>query len=1042
MVRKLIIYLVLILLFPFILFSQITDYNYNYGSLIYDKSEQEYLNGLIKKSEDILFEYLNQYKDNVSLDKSQILRAKIDYNQGNYTLAFNQLGNFVKKRSNSPLIPLAEFLRGLISIDLKKYIDAEYSFELAIVYSESDIKDRDSVSYSEIAHLSNFWLGIALSKQGRHQEAIQPFLKSSFTYPDGIYADDALFNVGRIYELNNQNDSAIYYFRLVNQKYPFRNNFIASLVAEASNLLSQRQPSGALLALNQAETTLDHIVLKDSIGNRYETQNFIEEIRDKILYLRGESYNIAGIYTEAEKVFKFFLDTYDDSEYINLIRLGYGWALLNNGKNEEALEQYLKIIEKEENNPSRILTIAQLYKTIALKRKGEVDKAKNLLLELSSQPAYPLLGNVLLELGQIYYEEYDYDAAIKTLERAAIETQDGRILVRINLLLGAAYMERNLWDRATKEYKKAIQLAENSNEILMPKKQWYLSEANLKLGICLIRSMRSAEAISNLQYFIANSKNDNRMDEAIFWLAEAFYKNDLLRNAIDNYSKILNNFPASNRKEETLYGIGWSHFRLREFDKSSFYFEALVREFPNSKYAVEVLTRQGDGFYISKNFRQAANFYERAANIGKGTEEGHYAAYQLANAQYRMGANEQAISSLLKFVKLYNKSRFAPNALYLVGWIRFQERKYKEAIDNFKFMIDAYSQSTLVPRAYYAVGDCYYNMGDYETAINYYKIVIENYPGSELAPEAIKSVQYSLMALGRETEAIDIANKYVATNPESPFAPVFQKKIGEMFFQGKKYNDAITEFQKFIEKHPTDENTPEVMYLMAKSHINLNNPEKAIEIFDAIQRTYPKSEWAPMAMLEKGLLYLDFANINKADSILAEMTVKYPQSELSAQAGFERAIIRYRRGDTTSAIELFREVKRIFPETDWGDQSIYRIAMHYRANGQYDSARYYFSIISDIKENPKISSEARYRIGELYLRDKDYEKAIENFLIVKNNYEGYEDWYSLALLNLGEAYEKTNNNDLARDIYNTLQILRPDDDFGKTAKSRLKRMKR
>jgi len=60
----------------------------------------------------------------------------------------------------------------------------------------------------------------------------------------------------------------------------------------------------------------------------------------------------------------------------------------------------------------------------------------------------------------------------------------------------------------------------------MPRKKWYISEANLKLGICLIKSMRSAEAIVNLQSFIAESKGDKRMDEAIFWLAEAFYKND------------------------------------------------------------------------------------------------------------------------------------------------------------------------------------------------------------------------------------------------------------------------------------------------------------------------------------------------------------------------------------------------------------------------------------------------------------------------------------------------------------------------------------
>lgn len=1022
-------------------YSQIIDYNIIFGSLQYEQSEEDFHDGLIKNSERKLFDLLEKFPNNPSKDKSLLLKAKIDYSQDNLNVAFHQLSNFIKTRSNSPFIPFAELMRGLISLEQKKYNDAEVFFEAAIIYAESDIDERDRNTYSDIAHLANFWYAISLSKQGRTLEAISPFVSAAINYPDGDYADEALYNIGRIYEINLKHDSAISYFRLNSRSYPFRNTYLSSLVAEASNLLSLRQPTSALLALNQAETLLDHIILKDSISLQYEEQTSVDNIREIILYLKGESYNIAANYQEASNVFDFFLQTYADSEFIDLIRLGYGWSLLNLNKNSLALEQYEKIIQNNEDNPSKVLTTAQLYKVVALKRDGMKEIAKKELIALSSQPAYPLLGNVLLELGQIYYEEEDYETSIKTLERAAIETQDGRILVRINLLLASAYMERGLWDRAAKEYKKAIKLAESSNEIYMPRKKWYLLEANLKLGISLINSMRSAEAISNLQYFLANGKDDPRMDEAIFWLAEAFYKNDLLKNAIENYDKILKNFPASSRREESIYGIGWAHFRLQEFDKSSVYFENLVKEFPKSKFAVEVLTRQGDGYYLKKNFKPAAEFYSKASKLSPGSDEGQYATYQLANAQYRMGANEQAISSLLRFVQLYNKSKFAPNALYLVGWIRFQENKYKEAIDNFNFMITAYSQSTLVPRAYYAIGDCYYNMGDYENAITNYKIVIESFPGSDLAPESIKSIQYCLISLGRDNEAIDIANKYVETNPESPFAPVFQKKIGEMFYQGQKYNDAVNEFSKFVEKHPQDESTPEVLFMMAKSYINLNNSEKAKDILKKIQLYYPKSEWAPTALLESGLLHLEMADVATADSLLASIETNYPNTDFAAQGAFERAIIKYRQGDTVSALNLFLNVNNKYEKSDWGDQSIYRIAMHYRGNGQYDSARTYFALISDVKENPKISSEARYRIGELYFRDKDYQNAINNFVIVKDNFEGFEDWYSLSLLNLGEAYEKIGNNDSAREIYNTLEIIRPNDDFGKTAKSRLKRMK-
>jgi TolA-binding protein len=167
----------------------------------------------------------------------------------------------------------------------------------------------------------------------------------------------------------------------------------------------------------------------------------------------------------------------------------------------------------------------------------------------------------------------------------------------------------------------------------------------------------------------------------------------------------------------------------------------------------------------------------------------------------------------------------------------------------------------------------------------------------------------------------------------------------------------------------------------------------------------------------------------------------YPESDYAGQAGFERAVIKYRIGDTTSSLAIFEQVAVRYKDSDWGDQSRYRIAMHYRTIGKYDSAIYHFQFIADIDDNPKISSESRYRIGELWMRDKDYTKAIESFLIVKDKFEGYEDWYSQSLLNLGECYENLEQFDSAREIYRVLEIIRPDDDYGKTAKSRLNRIK-
>jgi tetratricopeptide (TPR) repeat protein len=75
------------------------------------------------------------------------------------------------------------------------------------------------------------------------------------------------------------------------------------------------------------------------------------------------------------------------------------------------------------------------------------------------------------------------------------------------------------------------------------------------------------------------------------------------------------------------------------------------------------------------------------------------------------------------------------------------------------------------------------------------------------------------------------------------------------------------------------------------------------------------------------------------------------------------------------------------------------------------------------------------------MREENYEEAAEQFAIVRDKFEGYEDWYSLALLGLGQAYEELEKFEEAREVYNALDALRPEDDFGKTAKSRLNRIK-
>jgi len=1004
------------------------------------RGKKYYKLGLLKKAEEYIGNSVNEFKDKTNNDEATIYLALTDYANGNYSFADNSLKNFVKHIRNSPYIAKAALLRAYIAFDLKNFDKAAVLFGEAKDIINSEYEKRGNQKYLIMANRAVFWQGVSLAQRGKYQEAKKFFQECYSQYPDGEFADDALFALGMSAEVSREYEVAIGYFKTIQKKYSFSNNVLISMLREVNDNLILRKPSSALITIENANVIVRHIQQKDSLGLLYEKQSYFEKIPEELLYLRGEAYNQAENYEQAAAFFHGFLETFTSSYLTGYVRLGYGWALLHQNKNREAADVYRDIIANE--NDKRNKALASLYLAITNKRMGEREQAQKELSNLSSQSDYPYLSQALLELGQIYYENGEYEKAIKALDRAEREATEALVQTRIQLLLGASYMEQKNWDKAIIPYQTAVRLALKSNYIFLPQRDFYIAEARLKLGIALVKNSRPSEAISPLLAFISGSKTDWKKDEALFWLGEAYYRANMLNNAIETYKSLLNSFPQSHYREETLYGLGWSYFRLKKFNKSSATFGQMVKEFPDTRFGLEVYTRQGDGYYVTKNYRKAVKAYRQAAKMAPYSDEGQYSAYQLAHALYKMKSYEEAITSLFAFVRTYPKSPYAANALFLTGWIRFQQKRYNEAIEDFQFLIEAYPKSNLAQRAYFAIADSYYNLQDFENALTYYKTIVDKFPTSSLLPEAIRSMQYCYNALGKPDEALKIADQYVETNPKSPYAADFVFQKGEMFYSGKNYNDAISEYENFINKFPDNEKSVEALYRMGKSYMNLDDLDNAEKTYKRIIRNYPKSEFAPLAMLDLGLIKKHQADISAADSVFQLVMKKYGDNQVSAQAGYERATLVLYTGDTALALNVLKQTAIKYPDTEYGEQCTYKVAMYFRNKGWLDSAVIEFRKLAKSNINANMAAEAQYRIGEIYMRQGDCENAVDAYSYVKENFAGIEDWFTLALLNLGECYERLEKPDKAIEAYRAIVTLRPDDDFGKTAKRRIKSLEK
>ncbi len=972
--------------------------------------------------------------------KAIIMRIDILISTNKFPQAKKVIGEFLLEQRYANYFPFVHFQKGNILYDEGKFSEAADSYEMSDS-SASILSDKTGQSsYSTLWHIAKFRKALSLASSGAYTIARTVF--ELVANGQGEYSDDAILMMAGIEENIGNNHLAVEYYKRVRTQFPQSNNYLISLIRQANMELVLRNPQQAIANLEKAKTLWRLFSQGDSSTINFEEQIKLEHSLEQIMYLRAEASNISEHYPEALNYFTSFLETFSSSSLSNHVLLGRAWAFMNLKEYQQSLQDYNKIISRNNTQAWKVHSIAELYRALCYKLSGEIKLAKKEFSALILKSNYHYISIALLELAQIHFEAKEFESAQKMLERAERESFDVVSSARVYLLLGATYLELKKWERAVIVYQKAEDLASLSSLDIMPDKHYYLNEARYKKGIAHLRAGRSALAIAPLSAFISEENGPKRKEEAMFWLAEAYYRADMLMNAEKTYSSLIDQYPTGKRREDALYGLGWSHFRRKKFNLSAQVYKRLVAEFPGSDYATEVLAREADGYYLSKKYRQASEVYAHVARHYPNSGEGEYSAYQHCHSLYRLGKYNEAINNLYNFVRKYRNSQLAPNAMFLIGWIRFSEGKFSESIDSFRFLIDAYPNSGYIAKTYFTIANAFYNQSKYQEAIKVYRTVVESYPNSPLAPEAMRSIQQCLILLGRGAEAIEIIDVYTGKNQNSPFVYDFMNKKAKIQFESAQYSEAVLEYEKIIKKYPKRKENAEAIYWIGRSYVSMENLGEAESAFNQIVNKFPQSRFAPLGMLKLGMLHKKNNDTQKADSILKLVEEKWPKSRSAPEAGFERALMRYTLGDTVEAIQIYKHVAYDYSNNDFSVEAGHRLGSFYKRRGENDSARTHYAALAAQDFNLDFAAEAQYRIGELWKKDKRDTLALNAFLIVKENFSSYDDWYTLSLLNIGELSENMKRWELARQVYSIIIELRPSDDFGKTASRRMKNVQK
>mgnify|MGYP000190872285 FL=1 len=886
---------------------------------------------------------------------------------------------------------------GLIYFSEGKYEKSRLRFKLLL-------KDYPE---SEYVGSSFYWIGESYTAENKLDEAVKFLEEAVADKRNKSFADYSIYTLANVYEKQGDYNNAVKYY---------------------DQLLTYHKDS-KLANSAQIRIGICYFKLKDYQSSILELKNpkltnLPDDIYSESLYLLATAYYRVQEYPDAEKTYLEVLNKYPTSEYFKNSKYGLAWAYFQQKKYNEAFVQFDGL-----SNGDDSLAIKSFFWKAECKRYlGKNDEANEIYKQfIEKYPNDPLAKEAQYQIGVVYYNKNNTDLASKYL-LSANSSNDNNVRAKAFTLLGEIELNKGSYKTA----KNYFEMVKDLNDIDKDVKFRSL----FGLGIALYNLNDNKTSIKYLEEL--DSKDPAFESQKVnFFLAENYF-------AIWDFKKALSRYNQANGNDkdltsQTLYGKAYSYFNLGDYENSAYQFADFIKKYPNNKRLNDAKLRLADSYFGSKNFAAASKVYQELFSSDVKLSTDPYARYQYAQALYKSGKVNEAISEFTSIQEKFPNSEYGDVSLYTIGWIYFQRGEFPKAISQYKVVTAKYPKTSLEPIIFYSIGDAYFNMGKYDSAIVNYEKVIAQFPTSNYVFDAVNGIQSSYVAKGNPEKAVSFLGEFALKNPNLSYSDQLLFKKGEIYYSLGKYEQAKQAYKDFTSAYPKSKLVPDAYYWIGKSAQSLGQNDEAIFNFDKVFRNYKDSELAGSSVLEMGNIlrvnkkYDDAIKIYDAGSNDLKKSPKVPE-------------ILFNKGQTYLEMKKFQEAYSVFddvamyyPESIFADKSKFELALIEMAAGRYSNADNYLSALSE-KRSDDVGAKAQYYYGLSLFEQAKYNDAITALVRVRTVFSRYDEWLTKSYLLLGDCYVKLNDKRNAAEMYRAVIAKHSGTSYGDEALKKLRKI--
>jgi tol-pal system protein YbgF len=429
---------------------------------------------------------LEQYDNAIeTLGKFQGLQGAFslaEFNMANYTMGYS---NFKQKNYQQAILFFRKFSEArnnekalqndaLLRIADSYFITKDYPAAIAFYDRAIALESRD-VDYAI------FQKAVALGVTGRFDLKINTLQELLNKYPNTNYADNARYELGNTYVIQDNNTRAIQYYNEVITRHPNSSYVKSAMLKSGLIYYNQNEDERALTIFKSvAEKYPGTSEAQDalvSIRNIYVSINRVDEYiafsdqigfgnvsqaqQDSLTYIAAEGRYMQGDCTNASKSFENYLERFPRGVFALNAHFYKAECDFRFNEFQKALVSYQYVIDRPKSKFSENAALRAAQINFRLNQfQASLDNYILLeqIAEFPSNVQEALVGQ-MRSLDKLQRNPQTIAVAQKVLENDKISRE---VRQEANLLIARAYLEQNNLDQAKLYYTETNKIAENS----------------------------------------------------------------------------------------------------------------------------------------------------------------------------------------------------------------------------------------------------------------------------------------------------------------------------------------------------------------------------------------------------------------------------------------------------------------------------------------------------------------------------------------------------------------------------------------------------